>query len=114
MCGTVGLRQLLSECREKGGRTKAKHVKNTEAFTLQTVVIANVALGSTIHTDEAAAYAGLAVGYDHQTVNHSAGEYVRDGVTINGVESVWAVLKRFWVAWNLPPCERQAFRPIRR
>jgi hypothetical protein len=29
----------------------------------------------------------------HQTVNHKAGEFVRDDVTVNGIESVWAVLK---------------------
>ncbi len=30
-----------------------------------------------------------------ETVNHSAGEYVSDdGLTTNGIESVWAVLKR--------------------
>jgi hypothetical protein len=38
-------------------------------------------------------------GSDHaatilKTIKHSAGEYVRDGVTTNGIESVWAVLKR--------------------
>jgi hypothetical protein len=32
--------------------------------------------------------------FDHETVNHSAGEFVRDDVTVNGIESVWAVLKR--------------------
>ena len=30
----------------------------------------------------------------HETVNHSAGEYARDGVTTNSIEAVWAVLKR--------------------
>jgi hypothetical protein len=29
-----------------------------------------------------------------EAVNHSAGEYVRDGVSTNSMESVWAVLKR--------------------
>ena len=32
--------------------------------------------------------------FDHETVNHSAGEFVRHDVTVNGIESVWAVLKR--------------------
>ncbi len=30
----------------------------------------------------------------HETVNHSAGEYVRGDVTMNGIESVFAILKR--------------------
>jgi hypothetical protein len=32
--------------------------------------------------------------FSHDTVNHSAGEYSRDGVTTNSVESVFAVMKR--------------------
>ena len=32
--------------------------------------------------------------FEHETVNHSAGEYVRDDVSTNSIESVWAVLKR--------------------
>ena len=52
-----------------------------------------VAAGSTIHTDEAPIYRRLP-GYEHETVNHSAHEYVRGNVTTNGIESVFAVLKR--------------------
>ena len=32
--------------------------------------------------------------FNHETVDHKAGEYVRDDVTTNSVESVFAVLKR--------------------
>ena len=51
--------------------------------------------GSTLHTDEHGGYVGLeGLFYAHERINHSAGEYVRDGVTTNGIESVWAVMKR--------------------
>lgn len=30
----------------------------------------------------------------HERINHAAGEYARMGVTTNGMESVWAVMKR--------------------
>ena len=41
------------------------------------------------------AYTGIDIaGFDHETVNHSAGEYVRGDVTTNGIESVFAVFKR--------------------
>ena len=33
-------------------------------------------------------------GFIHETINHSPGEYVRGDVTTNGIESVFAVLKR--------------------
>lgn len=44
-------------------------------------------------TDDHRGYAGLK-GYDHLTVKHSAGEYVNNMASTNGIESVWAVLKR--------------------
>jgi hypothetical protein len=48
-----------------------------------------------IHTDEAAAYAGVGkLLFKHETVNHSAGEYARGKVHVNSIESVWAVMKR--------------------
>lgn len=48
-----------------------------------------------IHTDDAPVYSGLdGLFYRHKSVNHSAGEYVKDGVTTNSIDSVWAVLKR--------------------
>ena len=49
--------------------------------------------GSTVYTDEHRAYRGLS-GYQHETVNHSAGEYVNHWATTNGIESFWSMLKR--------------------
>ena len=43
------------------------------------------------YTDESRAYACLE---HHETVNHSNGEYVRDRVHTNGIESFWAHLRR--------------------
>ncbi len=46
-------------------------------------------------TDDHKAYDGLDGGvFRQQSVNHSAGEYVRGMAHTNGIESVWAVLKR--------------------
>ena len=89
--GTVGKTAVLG-MRERGGRTIAMPIANTDAGTIQNAIIENVEIGSTVHTDEAGAYAGMP--FDHDTVNHSQKEYVRDGVTTNGIESVFAVLKR--------------------
>jgi transposase-like protein len=93
--GTVGKIAVLG-MRERGkdGRTKARPVGGTEKFNLQSEIRGTVKPGSTIHTDEHGAYRGLAPDYGHETVDHSAKEFVRGDVTTNSIESVWAVMKR--------------------
>jgi transposase-like protein len=90
--GTVGKTAVLG-MRERGGRTKALLVASTDGENLKPHIHANVTPGSTVHTDEAGGYVGL-TGYTHERIDHRAGEYVRDGVTTNSIESVWAVMKR--------------------
>ena len=41
----------------------------------------------------AGGYHGM-TGFDHEKVNHSVGEYVRQMAHTNGVESFWSLLKR--------------------
>ncbi len=92
--GAVGKAAVLG-LRERGGRTVARPVDGTDAETLSMEIRESVEPGATIHTDEHRGYAGLGGDYQHETIVHSAGEYVRDdGVTTNGTESVWAILKR--------------------
>jgi transposase-like protein len=91
--GTVGKTAVVG-MRERGGRTKAKTVKSVDADTLQSYIHENVEVGSELHTDEHSGYQGLGFAYDHSTVNHGAGEYARGSISTNGIESVWAVLKR--------------------
>lgn len=58
-------------------------------------MVQNVEVGTTLHTDEAGVYRAIGgLFFDHASVNHSEGEYVRDGVTTNSIESVFAVMKR--------------------
>ena len=45
-----------------------------------------------IYTDDHRSYIGLP--YEHESVNHSAREYVRGRAHTNGIESFWASLKR--------------------
>lgn len=94
--GPVGKTAVLGmKERGKGGRTKAIKIEATDAQTIQDQIVQHVEVGSTLHTDEHMAYADMdGLFFDHATVNHSAGEYVRDGVTTNSIESVFAVLKR--------------------
>jgi transposase-like protein len=92
--GAVGKKAVMG-LRERGGRAVAMTVTNTGKETLQNAIFDNVEIGSTLMTDEHGAYTGLnGVFFKHDTVNHLGGEYSRGTVSTNGIESVWAVLKR--------------------
>jgi transposase len=46
-------------------------------------------------TDDAQVYNGLDIqGYAHESVNHSAEEYVRGDAHTNTIESFWSMLRR--------------------
>ena len=80
---------------ERDGELRTAHVEDAKGVTLKGHVHRNVAAGSTMMTDEDRAFKGLGRDYFHHTVNHSAGEYVRHFcIHVNGIESVWALLKR--------------------
>lgn len=91
--GAVG-KINVAGIRERGGRTILKVVNSTDSATLQGFIRQHVEKGSVVCTDEYPAYNGLDMDYDHRTVNHNNGEYVRGYVHTNGIESVWAVSKR--------------------
>lgn len=92
--GAVGKVAVLG-MRQRGGRTIAKPIAGTDTANLHTAIHTHVEAGSTLHTDEAAAYGGIGgLFFNHETINHGAGEYSRGGVSTNSIESVWAVLKR--------------------
>jgi transposase-like protein len=102
--GTVGKTAVLG-MRERGGRTKATPVSGTDAGTLHAAIEASVQAGSTLHTDEHGGYVGLgALAFGHESVNHSAGEFVRDDVTVNGIA---------WRIRHFPSCQREASRSVR-
>lgn len=79
---------------DRDGDLIAKHVPDTEKSTLLPIINAAVAKGSTICTDEFPAYKSLRRVYDHQTVKHSAEEYVRGAIHTNSIEGFWSLLKR--------------------
>ena len=92
--GAVGKQAVLG-MRERGGKTKAMPIDNTDKTTLQSTIHDTVKTGSTIYTDEHRGYVGLdGVFYDHKSAKHSVGEYVVGDCHTNDIESVWAVLKR--------------------
>ena len=92
--GAVGKAAVLG-MRERGGKTIGIQIENTSKEEIQGAIHARVKVGSTLMTDEHAAYNGIdGLLFQQQRVNHSAGEYVRGLAGTNGIESVWAVMKR--------------------
>jgi len=92
--GAVGKAAVLG-MRERGGKTIAKPIADVDMDTVHRAIHARVAVGSTLHTDEASAYNNIGgLFFRHEAINHSGGEYVRGNVTTNSIESVFAVMKR--------------------
>ncbi len=82
---------------------KTYHVPSAEYHNLGAKVMESAEVGSTLITDGLSAYETLNKFYDHKTVNHSAGEYVRveenlarKAVKIhtNNIEGYWAQVRR--------------------
>lgn len=81
---------------QRDGAIRLQVVKGRDRETLQGFLRENVA-GETqaIYTDELPSYLGIAdENTKHETVNHSAKEYVRGDIHVNSVENVWSLLKR--------------------
>ena len=94
--GTVGKQPVLGMRERETGRVKAQPIKGTDRLTIHETIVENVKPGSTLYTDSHSAYVGIP-GYDHESVAHSVGEYVREQVSTNGIESFWALLDRGYV-----------------
>jgi transposase-like protein len=92
--GGTGGKTIIIALKERNGRVKAEPILGTGSISLERAVRKHVEPGATVHTDEYQGYNKIRSGYTHESVNHKAGEYSRKGVTTNGVESVFAVLKR--------------------
>lgn len=80
---------------ERGGDLRMMHVADLKARNVHATVGEHVAPGSNLMTDEHTSFAGLQGRYNHHTVNHAKGEYVRHFVLhTNTIEGAWSLLKR--------------------
>ena len=90
--GTVGKAIVAGAKDRTSGQVRAKVLPDTKAKTLQGFVGSHAASEATIYTDDAGGYVGMS--FEHESVKHSAGEYVRDDVHTQSIESFWSMLKR--------------------
>jgi transposase-like protein len=87
---------VVSLLHAETGEVRSQVVAKVNRETIGAILEANTNENRTVlHTDNASVYRAFSWKYaDHQSVNHSAGEYVRDGVSTNKVENFFGQLKR--------------------
>ena len=90
--GSVGKSIVHGILDRETNQVVARVVDETDAATLQGRVLDATEPTAQVYTDEATAYASLL--RRHVTIQHSAGEYVREIAHTNGIESFWALLDR--------------------
>ena len=94
--GTAGKTAVVGAKDRESGQVAARVIEHTDKPTLQGFVDEHASEGAKMYTDDASAYGGS--GREHETVKHSAKEYVRylegEKIHTNGVESFWSMLKR--------------------
>jgi transposase-like protein len=80
---------------ERGGNVRSFHVAVADKATVQKIVTENVARESRLHTDESRLYSDATKHVaEHETVKHSAKEYVRGDVHTNSAEGFFSIFKR--------------------
>ena len=93
--GTSGKVAVIGAISRKGN-VVAQVIERTDTKTLQGFVKEAVSdKVSLVATDEHSGYAKLTgEGFPHESVNHSAGEYVRGNVHTQNIDGFWSLLKR--------------------
>tara|TARA_R100000935_G_scaffold13736_5_gene27653 strand:- start:80730 stop:81665 length:936 start_codon:yes stop_codon:yes gene_type:complete len=79
---------------ERGGDVVLKKVPRAVNYEVQPLIDIHVKHGAKVNTDESHIYKSLKINYTHDTVVHSAKEYVVGNTHTNTIENFWSVLKR--------------------
>lgn len=76
------------------GKVQTFVTPNTSGKILKAIIYNLIKPGSTVITDGWKGYKGISKEYEHKVVEHSTGEYVKDGFHTNSIEGFWSHLKR--------------------
>ena len=80
---------------ERKGKAIGQVIPNVRLKTLQPIIDKSVVKNSMIMSDELRSYSRVKIsGYNHETVKHGIGEYVRGEVHTQNIEGFWSQMKR--------------------
>lgn len=79
---------------ERDGMVRTGPVPDETMYTLENIIIENVTPDTVVTTDGHVSYGRLGRAYDHTSINHVAGEYVRGIHHTNTIEGHWSHFKR--------------------
>jgi transposase-like protein len=80
---------------ERGGEARTFHVAVADRETVEKIIRENAHPASRLHTDESKLYPTIGKEFTaHETVKHTAGEYVRGDVHNNSCEGYFGVFKK--------------------
>jgi transposase-like protein len=80
---------------ERGGKVRSFHVPEVSGKTLRPILVSQVNRKSALMTDEGGQYYQAGKEFNrHETINHSADEYVRGDAHTNTIEGYFSILKR--------------------
>ena len=91
----VGQKRPVVSLVERGGSVRSFHVPRADKVTVSKIVADNIDRESRLYTDESRLYKGSdEIFAAHESVRHSAEEYVRGDVHTNTVEGYFSIFKR--------------------
>ena len=85
--------QVVMGMVERNGKVKIFPIIDRTEISLYAPHLLHVKAGSMVCTDSLPSYNSLNIRYIHHAVNHSIGEFKRNHIWTNTIESVWSQLK---------------------
>ena len=92
--GGVDMETVVGVNDRETNKVAARHVVATDIPPVAGFVAEKAKIEAKVYWDEAAVYNALDSWFDHESVDHSASEYVRGDAHTNGIESLWSMFKR--------------------
>ncbi len=79
---------------ERNGEVVSQPIADVTSKTIVGILRQNIRSDASLFTDAFKSYRKIGDSYHHEIVDHSIGEYSRNGVHTNTIEGYWSLLKR--------------------